>query len=371
MKLREKTIGSFLLVIAFLVVVGGIGIFNAKTSNGYLVQTVERANRVVVISSLKELLRADQQLTMELMDSADPKKLEDSWAEHKSNLESFTKRVETVINGGNIDGTLITPEIDQGVVSALKDALRVETENINGEMRKAYDARKDFYVSGASPEKDKIFHDVDVAIDSKYSVQVQDALNKAIGSVKGDFLESVKSGNQAFGGALLLIFIFAFVAIVVALLISVILSKGITSAVQSIFEGAKKIMDGDLHAHVDIKTGDELQDLGQHLNEMTENLGAIIGNVKESSSQLGTATKEIASSAQQIADGAQQQSASFEELSSSVQANAESAKDANSIAQDVAKGAQKAGQALDNTVEAMVSIEKGSKQMADAVIAKL
>jgi methyl-accepting chemotaxis protein len=79
------------------------------------------------------------------------------------------------------------------------------------------------------------------------------------------------------------------------------------------------------------------------------------------------ATEEVSSSSQQIADGAQQQSASFEELSSSVQSNAENVKQANQIAQDVSKEAKKTEQAMGNTVEAMGSIEKGSKQMSEAV----
>lgn len=79
------------------------------------------------------------------------------------------------------------------------------------------------------------------------------------------------------------------------------------------------------------------------------------------------ATGEVSSASQQIADGAQQQSASFEELSSSVQANAENVRNANQIAQKASVDAQKAGQAMESNVEAMTGIEKGSKQMAEAV----
>jgi len=96
-------------------------------------------------------------------------------------------------------------------------------------------------------------------------------------------------------------------------------------------------------------------------------LSAAFAQVKGSVEQILSASSEVASGSQQIADGAQQQSASFEELSSSVQANAENVRNANGIAQDVVKKAQTAGQAMDNTVEAIGSIEKGSKQMADAV----
>jgi methyl-accepting chemotaxis protein len=125
--------------------------------------------------------------------------------------------------------------------------------------------------------------------------------------------------------------------------------------------------EGDLTKRVTVDSNDEFGQLAECFNVFIENIEKIILQVKESASQLSLATHEVSSSAQKIADGAHQQSASFEESSSSVQSNAANASAANNVAQSVAKNAEKAGESMTNTVAAMSSIEKSSKQISEAV----
>ncbi|MEI8012392.1 MAG: methyl-accepting chemotaxis protein [Candidatus Omnitrophota bacterium] len=129
---------------------------------------------------------------------------------------------------------------------------------------------------------------------------------------------------------------------------------------------ADRLRDGDLTASVETGTKDEMGELGSRFNIFVGKIGQIISQISVSSQQLLSASGEVAGGSQQISDGAQQQSASFEELAASVQSNAENAKNANHIAQDVTKEVAKTERAMDNTIEAMGAIEKGSRQMAEA-----
>ena len=136
----------------------------------------------------------------------------------------------------------------------------------------------------------------------------------------------------------------------------------LVAAFRNVSEG-----DGDLTKRIPIKSKDEIADLGGAFNKFTANVEVIIAQVKDAAEQLNAATEEVSSSAQKISDGAQQQSASFEELSSSVQSNATNAQTANEISQKVSVNASKTGEEMANTIEAINSIEKSSKQITEAV----
>ncbi len=149
--------------------------------------------------------------------------------------------------------------------------------------------------------------------------------------------------------------------------IGTIFMKPVIDAMASCVVISGAMAEGDLTKRMGIDRKDEIGLLSASMDGLSERLSSIVGEIRSTSEQMLSASSEVSTGAQQISDGAQQQSASFEELSSSVQANADNVKNANQIAQEVAKEAHTAGLAMDGTVEAISGIEKGSKQMADAV----
>ncbi len=157
------------------------------------------------------------------------------------------------------------------------------------------------------------------------------------------------------------------IILVISLIISVSFANSITTPLVQSVKVMEAMSQGDLTHRLNMNRGDEIGVMSKTMDIFSNKISEMISQISSGAEQLMAATEEVSSSSQQIADGAQQQSASFEELSSSVQSNAENVRSANMIAQDVSKGAQKAEQSMDGTIEAMTSIEKGSKQMADAV----
>ncbi|HBO96893.1 MAG TPA: hypothetical protein DE315_02000 [Candidatus Omnitrophica bacterium] len=125
--------------------------------------------------------------------------------------------------------------------------------------------------------------------------------------------------------------------------------------------------EGDLTRRVNVQTTDELGELAQWFNVFIQKIELVVAQAKTAAQQLADAAKQVSASAQAISDGAQQQSVSFEKLSSSVQSNAMNAQSANGLAQNVSKSAEETGVGMDNTVEAIGEIKKGSKQINKAV----
>ena len=123
----------------------------------------------------------------------------------------------------------------------------------------------------------------------------------------------------------------------------------------------------DISHRIDIKTKDETGILAQNFNTLIDKMEDTIKHIKSSTIELNGAIQEVSSSSQKISDGAQQQAASFEQLSGSVQSNATNAAGANEMAQSVNAVAKAAGKGMDDTMEAIASIEQSSKKINEAV----
>ncbi|NTV29170.1 MAG: bacteriohemerythrin [Candidatus Omnitrophica bacterium] len=149
--------------------------------------------------------------------------------------------------------------------------------------------------------------------------------------------------------------------------LSLLVEKIIRKPMQDLIVSFRDISQGDLTKTINVNSQDEIGNLANSINMMVSNLSEIVTKVKLSAEQISSSTVEISTSAKQIADGAQQQSAAFEELSAAVQTSAQNARGATGIAKEAVHNAQDTRMAMDNTIGAMGSIEKSSKQMAEAV----
>ena len=180
---------------------------------------------------------------------------------------------------------------------------------------------------------------------------------------------SVSSGKSytSLSAASNVLVIGVIIILILAIFMAVIITGSIVGPVTKTVDVIKVMADGDLRQRLKNDAKDEIGDLVQTMNSFGDSLSTMVSQIRGSTDDLTTATQEIQGSSEQLADGAQQQSASFEELSSSVQTNAQNIKGANDVAQSVTVKAEKAGRAMEGTLEALTTIEKGSNQMAESV----
>ncbi|MBF0479385.1 MAG: Cache 3/Cache 2 fusion domain-containing protein [Candidatus Omnitrophica bacterium] len=181
-----------------------------------------------------------------------------------------------------------------------------------------------------------------------------------VGSYLSEFLEPVIRIRM-----MIIICVIVFVLIGIFLVFPIAISM--TRPLDQAMNALNKMADYDLTSRLKMSRGDEIGIMTRVMDGFSDKLSNIIIRIRAAADQLSVATEEVSSGSHQISDGAQQQSASFEELSSSVQTNSENVRSASHIAQNVAEEAKKTGLAMDSTVEAMADIEKGSRQMAEAV----
>lgn len=153
------------------------------------------------------------------------------------------------------------------------------------------------------------------------------------------------------------------IALILGVLLSVTLTRGITVPVQKGVKFAMSVADGDLTSTVDVEQNDEIGELAKTLRRMVEKLRSVVGEVRMASTNVSAGSEELSSSSQEMSQGATEQAASAEEASSSmeqmasnIQQNADNALQTEKIAVKAANDAKESGDAVSQAVTAMNDI---------------
>jgi len=153
----------------------------------------------------------------------------------------------------------------------------------------------------------------------------------------------------------------------VAIFVSLMIVRNITTTFEQIKVVTQKISEGDLQQNVSVISDDDLGEIADNTNKMIFSLNTILQNVNHSVENLDNASKEISLSSEAISHGAQKQAAHFEELASSIQNTSDSASLANDVTSQTANNANLAGKSMTSVLEYMLNIEKKSREITEAI----
>ena len=137
----------------------------------------------------------------------------------------------------------------------------------------------------------------------------------------------------------------------------------------------KQALEGDLSGRVNLegKTG-FFEVLGRGLNELLDNVSAIIRSIAAAANEVRRGAEEISAGNANLAQRTEEQSSSLEETASSmeemtstVRQNADNAARANQLAMAARDQAEKGGTVVFRAVKAMSEIHDASKRIADII----
>jgi methyl-accepting chemotaxis protein len=171
-----------------------------------------------------------------------------------------------------------------------------------------------------------------------------------------------------------LILALALAATVISAVVGFIATRSITAPLTRAVEIAKRVAAGDLSTRIEARTQDETGQLMAALHDMNESLRGIVGNVRHGTESIAAASSQIASGNQDLSSRTEAQAASLEQtsfimkdLTETVRHNAETARQASDLA-SVARGvAAEGGQAVQQVVATMGSIDASSKKIVDII----
>ena len=359
LSIRARLTTAFGVLLAFLLLVGGIGAlqvkrvqFNANDLGTNWLPSVKALGAIQ--KATNEIRRVSQRHVIE------------ATAEKKQIQEDRYRRIKDTALPG------LFAQYEQLIASA-------EERAIYNESRQRWDAfiavtEKMLALSKQGAE---------------FDVQAKELATGATPQAFGQFLESIERGLQLNmdGGeaattqagkdyelALSLLGGMLVVAVVIGAFLAWIITNSITEPLRQAVQVVQTVANGDLTASINVQGRDEPAQLLSAMRDMNDKLGEIISSVRHSSDSIATGSSEIATGSldlsqrtEQQASNLQETAASMEELTATVRTNADTAKQANLVASEASAAAVQGGESVAQVVRTMDEITQASRKIADII----
>jgi methyl-accepting chemotaxis protein len=154
-----------------------------------------------------------------------------------------------------------------------------------------------------------------------------------------------------------------FVAILFAVALGIFFAGCITDPLRILTEASSRIAEKacDLTQYIEIRTKDEIGQLGKAFNTLINSLKAMILQIRNTGFQIDELSIEIDASTQQQSSGASQQAAAISELTVSI-------KELAATAMDISKNAMNVEEAAENTLKGMKTINSKFEDTSNKIL---
>jgi len=345
LKIGGKLAAAFALIVAFAVLIGGLGIFqirNVISADNYLFERMAKplANLITMAEDF-ELIRVN----VRAYAMADDEK---SWTAAAAAIDRL--KVEIAAAEQPFKATIVTDNgraLFADYQKSFADYLSVTGEIIS--LTKA----------GKRAEATALMN----GRASEVAAALQASVDKLV-QAKVDLSKQTADDNSATGArATLAMALIIVITALLALVIAIILTRSISKPIRRVVVFTEAMAKGDLTrvVHEDmLRRSDEMGELAQAFKEMQDSLKRIAGGIQSATGQVSTGSMQISTTAQEMSQGATEQAASTEEVSSSIEEmaatikqNSDNALATESLAVKTAKDAEEGGKAVEESVVAM------------------
>ncbi|TVR04605.1 MAG: HAMP domain-containing protein [Spirochaetaceae bacterium] len=361
--LGVKLIGGFLIVAIITLAVGAVGYFGITTlaDNAAYIGT----NRIPDLLVLGDMNRERMVIRAQTLDVYS--------VENEADLTRATAAYRNIQQQRARSWQIMESSMEQfRQIPRATERGRVLVQQLYGE----YQAWRDSYVpldriidqlarATTQEQRSTLYADYRAAV--AIMVPISDAMGATFDTLSDNNTTNTRlqiENDAAVAANLLRISITAMVvAVVAAIGLGILLTRGITGPVQAGVAFAQALAGGDMTANIDVNQKDEIGVLAAALREMREKLVSVVTDVKSAAVNVSSGSQEMSSNAQQLSQGATEQaasaeevSASMEEMGSNIRQNADNAMQTDSIARKSAERAEEGGKAVSETVSAMREI---------------
>ncbi|BDX19909.1 MULTISPECIES: methyl-accepting chemotaxis protein [Halopseudomonas] len=307
--------------------------------------------RQAVDNSSNNIMIADENRDVVYMNKAVESMLRRSEAQIKRDLPAFA--VDKVL-GGSIDRFHKNPSHQMHLLSSLQGTHRAQIEL--GDNTFGLIANPVF-----APDGSRLGTVVEW-LDRTDELKASDAVTSLVAAAAaGDFSQRIASeGRQGF---------------------FLELANGLNQLMETSDKGLKDIArvlgaiaEGNLTEKVSAEYEGTFLELKNFCNRTTDNLSAMIGEIRGASSTIMTASSEIAQGNADLSSRTEQQASSLEEtassieqLTSTVRTNTDNAKQANVLAEQATDIATEGGDLIRQVVTTMESINESARKISDII----
>ena len=226
----------------------------------------------------------------------------------------------------------------------------------------------------ANAESAKVVDNLVKGMDREPTKKIDDIV-AYIGKESGRLMRQMEEESRiAHAEAMLVMGLTLAVTLVVGCLTVFCLIKSITVPLRAAVGMAQTVAGGDLRSAVRVDSKDEIGELLGALSTMQANLSGIVGKVRAGTETIHGATVEIAAGNMDLSGRTEQQASSLEEtaaamveLTTTVQQNNANANEASKLADAASRVAVRGGDAVEQMVRTMGSINESSRKIVDII----
>jgi len=160
----------------------------------------------------------------------------------------------------------------------------------------------------------------------------------------------------------------------IAAIIGLFVGRNVISSILPVVRVATRAAKGDLRDRVNVKSRDEIGQMGTAFNQMLDQLNEMVAKVKDGSMSISSGAVQIAEGNTSLSQRTEEQASSLEETASSmeemtgtVKQNADSAAEAKQLADANRLRATNGANVVHRTVQAMSEINAASTRIADII----
>ncbi|QEM69077.1 methyl-accepting chemotaxis protein [Geobacter sp. FeAm09] len=362
LKVRTKQLVLIGICCLAMLVVGGVGMLDMKKLNTHLGASNENLRQVAILGEMKNSF-----LTMRLMLLAngltkEPAKIRERLVDFGKTTASIREKIKA------LEATSLTPEgkekldtfkkgfelyASTGQKSGETTAAAIESQDPN-----AIDAANKWGLQNLAPLYAKPAEAISLLVESQ---------------VKSSQI-SYETDQSIYRRDVLLMMVIIFLAVTASFTIGLFISRSITGPLGRVFTTMSKVAAGDLTAHSDVDSRDEMGLLSTEVNTMSAKLQGIITQVAQSAVRVASSSGHLQSTSDQIATGAEEVASqtgtvatASEEMaatSSDIARNCLSAAESSSFASDTARSG---AAVVQETITGMERIAGRVKQAAKTV----
>ena len=154
---------------------------------------------------------------------------------------------------------------------------------------------------------------------TKSASTISNELESLVKIAENEMSEAMKASQASKKSASFILIVLTVTAVAAAIILGIIISRGITKNVTNIVKVTKKIAEGQLNVHADISTNDELGDLCRDTNAMAKHLRQIISKITEYSEHLTESSTDLTLLASSLSNGAKNMTAKSESVAAAAE----------------------------------------------------
>lgn len=184
------------------------------------------------------------------------------------------------------------------------------------------------------------------------STKMMDYQDEQLEIISGETSDAISSSKTTSIVVLVL-------SIIISIILIIFVRKTITSPLNVVVKEANIIASGDLSQQdIEIRSRDEIGELGKAFNKMKSNLSSLIKNVQQNTEQLSAAAEELSASTEEI-------SATSEDVTKRILDTAEAAQSSSQSSNESARAMEETATGVQRIAEATQTLHSSSIDASD------